>query len=191
VTYRYDTRSRLERIERAASPNVEYAYTTSGKLSGVTVGSRSVAYGYDLDDHVKSVTGPAGATTVIEWEPGGVLPLAIHDGTLYQRRCYDSAGRLKELLNATSPVSCGDVGPAIVAGFQYTYGDGRGNRTSEVAFGQGSSETIQYGYDAADRLTGVQYPGRAVVYQLAGDGTRLGEKRRRPRRCSGRAGSTP
>ena len=51
--------------------------------------------------------------------------------------------------------------------------DARGNRTSETYTSQGTSETTLYGYDAADRLTGVQYMERAVVYQLAKDGTRL------------------
>jgi RHS repeat-associated protein len=39
-------------------------------------------------------------------------------------------------------------------------------------------ETTKYGYDQADRLLGVGYgDGSAVLYKLAGDGTRKGEKK--------------
>jgi len=155
---------------------VSYEYTDSPKQSGITTpGSGSVTYEYSATtDRVEQVTGPAGTTTV-EWEAGGERPEVIRDGNLYQRRCYDGAGRVTEVLNATEDVACGEMGERVVAGFQYGY-DGRGNRTSELAFGAAGTRLTAYGYDAADRLTGVQYPGQAVVYQLAGDGTRLAEK---------------
>ncbi|WP_163787657.1 RHS repeat domain-containing protein, partial [Myxococcus vastator] len=62
--------------------------------------------------------------------------------------------------------------------FSYEY-DGRDNRLSEIVDRQGAEtvETTRYGYDAADRLTGVRYPdGKSVIYSLSNDGSRLAEK---------------
>jgi RHS repeat-associated protein len=66
----------------------------------------------------------------------------------------------------------------ILARYEYTY-DERNNRKTELYSDErATGELTSYGYDAADRLVGVQYPsGETVLYGLAGDGSRVCEKR--------------
>jgi RHS repeat-associated protein len=175
-----DPRGLLTRIERDGAPSVVYGRRpTSGDVESVTVGSSSVTYGFDGFGRVSSIDGAAG-TVSVGWEAGGARIESLSGGGLHEKRCYDGAGRLTEVLNATSAVLCGAVGPELVAGYVYRYqGDAgaRGNRTSETIYTEGAApQTTTFGYDAADRLTGVQYPDRAVLYRLAADGTRLAEK---------------
>jgi RHS repeat-associated protein len=135
-------------------------------------------YGYDEFARVSSVSGPAG-TVNVGWEEGGARLRTLQGGGVYERRCYDGSGRLTEVLTGTSDVACGTTSSSLIAGYVYRYGGAagaRGNRTSQTFMSAGPSETTTYGYDEADRLTGVQYPGRATVYRLGADGTRLGEK---------------
>jgi RHS repeat-associated protein len=174
TVYTHDERGFVKTVERDSSPTVSYGYRVSGKISSVTAGATTVTYGYDAQERVSSVTGAAG-TVSVGWEPGGERLETLSGPAAYQRRCYDGVGRLTQVLNDASPVACGSTSPTLLAGYVYGY-DGRGNRTSETYSSQGTSELTSYGYDASDRLTGVQYMDRAVVYQLARDGTRLAEK---------------
>jgi RHS repeat-associated protein len=157
---------------------VTYGYDSStGRLTSVASPSGTVSYGYDGSgmQRLNQVSGPQGSTQV-GWYPGGELA-TLTTGSYQELRCYDGAGRIAEVQNGTGWLSCGSRSSGVVAGYVYGY-DGRGNRTSEEYFtGTGGSESTTYGYDSADRLTGVQYGSLAVLYGLAGDGTRLGEKR--------------
>jgi RHS repeat-associated protein len=173
--YVHDGRGLLLSVERTGAPEVGYGYRASGELASMSASGQTVSYGYDGMERVSSVTGPAG-TVNVGWETGGVRLETLSGPSLCQRRCYDDSGRLTEILNATGPVACGDTGPTLLAGYVYDHVNGR--LTSETYLSQGGPpEVTSYGYDAAIRLTGVQYPDHAELYQLAGDGTRLGEKR--------------
>lgn len=183
VAFFYDSRSLLQRIERGGNDVVDYDYTPSGQRWHVRVGPvgapRTVTYGYDAKDRISQVISSRGMMQV-GWEPGGGGLQMLSDSTLVQRRCYDGVGRLRAIVNAApgSSADCDNPPADALAYFQYTY-DARGNRRTETAGGGGypSSGLTMYGYDGADRLTGVRYPdGRVVLYSLAGDGTRLGEK---------------
>ncbi|XXF81065.1 RHS repeat-associated core domain-containing protein [Myxococcaceae bacterium GXIMD 01537] len=182
VGFSYDARNLLTSITRGGEEPVSYGYTASGQREFVKVGSSAanlVSYGYDAKGRLNLVTSARGLTQV-EWEPwGGNLQL-VSDTTLVQRRCYDGVGRMTAIVNAPggSAADCASPPANAFASFKYTY-DARGNRLTENSGGTGypSTGTTTYGYDAADRLTGVRYPtGDAVLYALAADGTRLGEK---------------
>ncbi|WP_234945298.1 RHS repeat-associated core domain-containing protein [Anaeromyxobacter sp. Fw109-5] len=79
--------------------------------------------------------------------------------------------------NVAAGESC-ELSESPLARYRYGY-DERGNRTSEEYTGETVTvpELTSYGYDRADRLTGVAYAdGTAKLYQLGGDGSRLAEK---------------
>ncbi|RKH35806.1 RHS repeat-associated core domain-containing protein [Corallococcus sicarius] len=176
--YTYDARRLLTRQERGAEA-VDYTYRPSGQRLTVTSPAGMVTYGYDALERLGTATGPAG-TTEFEWEAGGGRLLAVKGGGLVERRCYEGRGRLRAVLNASTDADCATL--ALATGlkslFEYTY-DARGNRTAEDSRDEtaGALKRTEYGYDGADRLTGVKYEdGRAVLCHLAADGTRLGEK---------------
>lgn len=103
----------------------------------------------------------------------------LSGGGLTEARCYDGRGWVTQVANvegdAPEAEVCGSVAEPLQA-FAYEY-DGRGNRTRETWTSGVVSEQTTYAYDLADRLTGVAYPsGPTVLYDLAADGTRLGEK---------------
>lgn len=186
--YAYDARGLLTSVVRGAD-TVTYGYTASGQREWMTVSSgaslpRTVHYSYDARSRLSGIV-PSDASrgsTSVTWEPGGERVRLISDNVLVQQRCYDGAGRIKAVINApggSSPDCDNPFGNAIAA-YTYTY-DGRGNRLTEEA--RGSSVTVpgvtRYGYDEADRITGVRYPdpdATAVLYSLGTDGTRQGEK---------------
>ncbi|MFP2929566.1 RHS repeat domain-containing protein [Pyxidicoccus sp. 3LG] len=177
-TFTYDARRLLESVRRG-SDVVSFAYTDSGQRRSVARAAETVRYEYDNRGRLSGITSPAGSMGV-EWEAGGKRLLAVTGGRLTERRCHDGRGRLTRVINAEDPVDCDN--PGTVSGlhsrFDYAY-DGRGNRVRET-YRDGqltSDEVTTYGYDAADRLTGVRYPdGVAQLYKLSGDGTRLEEK---------------
>ncbi|RKH26542.1 RHS repeat protein, partial [Corallococcus sicarius] len=176
--YTYDARRLLTRQERGAEA-VDYTYRPSGQRLTVTSPAGMVTYGYDARERLETATGPAG-TTEFEWEAGGGRLLAVKGGGLVERRCYEGRGRLRAVLNASTDADCATLAlaPGLKSLFEYTY-DARGNRTAEDYRDEtaGALKRTEYGYDGADRLTGVKYEdGRAVLYHLAADGTRREEK---------------
>ncbi|RJS18828.1 hypothetical protein DRW03_24520 [Corallococcus sp. H22C18031201] len=179
--YTYDARGRLRSQSRNAEV-VTFGYSASGQRNSVTSLAGSVGYEFDSLDRIKKVTGPAGEST-LEWESGGARLLSVKGGGVVERRCYDARGRMSGILNGTRDAACGALRTASgrYSLFEYEY-DGRGNRLKETYQGAGTgTEVTEYGYDAADRLAGVRNPdGKAVLYRLAADGTRLQEKETAP-----------
>jgi|GEM_PF-3156762 len=199
-TYRFDSRGRLDRIVRGKDALtdkedwIEYAYVPGSDLvhrrtSGLLVdGARlEEEFGYDDLARVNVVrtftSGALESTRTVAWEPGGARLSRVADSAVIERKCYDGRGWLSSI-RATAPsadVDCNQSASAPKLAFHYTY-DVRGNRIREDAQlpdAQNAlvNEPTEYGYDLADRLTGVRYPGgAAVLYKLAADGTRLGAR---------------
>jgi RHS repeat-associated protein len=174
--YGYDARSRLTSISRTggSGPNttVSYSYTASGQRSTVTSPSGMLTYDYDGLDRLKSVVSSQGPAVTVKWEPGGGLLTEVSGNGVTERYTYDGAG------NVRSITALQGGGISQLTRYEYDY-DGRGNRLEERYQGPvgAAVEVTQYGYDLADRLTGVRYPsGQAELYALAPDGTRLFEK---------------
>jgi RHS repeat-associated protein len=187
----YDSRGLLSSVVRGADA-VTYGYTASGQRERVKVDdgagtTRSVHYIYDVKNRLHRIdrtpSDAARGQTAVEWEPGGERLTLISDGALVQRRCHDSTGRIKTVINAPpgATVDCNAPFANALAAYTYTY-DARGNRLAEETRGSDIEVpgVTRYGYDGADRLTGVRYPqspeDRTVLYSLGTDGTRLGEK---------------
>jgi RHS repeat-associated protein len=177
TSYEYDPVGRIQKITRG-SAEVSYEYTASSQRASVTSPSAVTTYGYDGLDRLQTVTSTQGPSATYEWEPGGEHLLSLQSGGLVERRCYDGKGRVRQVVHASGDALCSGSLPAgLVSGYAYEY-DERGNRTSETyADGFRTPVTTWYGYDQADRLTGVVGPGSgATFYRIAGDGSRLGEK---------------
>lgn len=83
---------------------------------------------------------------------------------------------MRALFAGETFVSCGDPVGAL-ASHSYRY-DARGNPIEETWSAGPARETVQYGYDAADRLIHVGFgPGETISYSLGADGSRLAETR--------------
>jgi hypothetical protein len=136
----------------------------------------STAYEYD-----GTATTPAGQATY-RYHGDGLLAGASLPNGLEEARCYDPAGRVTAIVTASGTIggACPDAA-GMVSRFDYGY-DANGNRTLQwerrTAPGSasiGEVEETRYGYDALDRLVGVGYPDRTVLYQLDAVGNRVGE----------------
>jgi RHS repeat-associated protein len=177
TSYEYDPVGRIQKTTRG-SAEVSYKYTASSQRARVTSPSAVTTYGYDGLERLQTVTSTQGPSVTYEWEPGGEHLLSLQSGGLVERRCYDGKGRARQVVHASGDAPCSGSLPAgLVSGYAYEY-DERGNRTSETyADGFRMPVTTWYGYDQADRLTGVVGPGSgATFYRIAGDGSRVGEK---------------
>ncbi|MET0404199.1 MAG: RHS repeat-associated core domain-containing protein, partial [Cystobacter sp.] len=166
--YEYDARSRLVSSARGRD-SVTYSYTSSGRKQTVTSPSGTVRYTYDPQDRVQSLTSSQGASVTVEWEPGGRLSRVSGNGVVEQYAYYGH-GRIR------SVSAMRDANP--LTRYEYTYDD-RGNRLEERYTERTAPvpEVTRYGYDLADRLTGVGYAsGVAELYALGGDGSRREEK---------------
>ncbi|ABS26527.1 CARDB domain-containing protein [Anaeromyxobacter sp. Fw109-5] len=183
ISFAYgDDRRLLTGITRGAQ-TVSYARTASGQLDSVTsrdsVSSPAETIDYDYDptfDRLQTIASGSRSTT-LTWEAGGDRLLDVADGVLHECRRYDERGRVMLVSNVAAGESC-ELSESPLARYRYGY-DERGNRTSEEYTGETVTvpELTSYGYDRADRLTGVAYAdGTAKLYQLGGDGSRLAEK---------------
>ncbi|KFE70050.1 polymorphic toxin-type HINT domain-containing protein [Hyalangium minutum] len=168
--YDYDGRSRLISMRRG-SEEISYTYTESGQKRTVTSPSGTLRYEYDAQDRVRRIESSQGPVVAVGWEPGGLLSEVSGNGVV-ERYAYWGHGLIRSIASQWDGPSAGTL--------RYEYGyDVRGNRLEEryTAPGATAFEVTQFGYDAADRLTGVRYPtGEAELYLLAADGSRLEEK---------------
>lgn len=173
--YEYDARSLLTTMRRTSSQGsdvVSYTYTAGGRRQTVTSPSGTVHYGYDAQGRVKTLESSQGPSVTVGWEPGGLLSEVSGNGVV-ERYAYWGHGLIRSVASEWAGPTAGSQR------YEYTY-DARGNRQEEryTAPGAQAAEVTRYGYDAADRLTGVRYPsGEAELYALGGDGSRLEEKR--------------
>jgi RHS repeat-associated protein len=217
ATYGYDAADELTSITYAnpgtgfaVSPNVSYVYDADGHRTSMTDGtgttsysrdtlervqsttngaSSVIAYAYDLDNEVTSITYPGrnqaitqtwdgagressvadwlGHTTTFSYDADGNLTTEALPNTTTISSSYDSADEListKDALNSTPSNP--------FASLNYTY-----NADSQVQTESGSglpAPTSQsYSYDQVDRLTSSS--SAAYGYAVSGDPTQLGQ----------------
>ncbi|RYZ43808.1 MAG: hypothetical protein EOO71_01945, partial [Myxococcaceae bacterium] len=195
-TFEFDDRHRLTKVIRG-SDAVSYAYWADRDLVKRQTSQRgseperAMEFDYDTLSRPKEIRTYEGPTLRskrgISFEAGGERLSRIEDdgtlGSTSERYCYDGRGWLTSIRGTlrTDTVDCGQssaMPPLTLFGYEY---DGRGNRLTESFRGNATgSVTVvtSYGYDGADRLTGVRYPdAKGVLYRLSPDGLRLGEKR--------------
>lgn len=175
--FEYDARNRPTRVQRG-SHLVEYSYQDTGSRSvRVTSPGGNSTYSFDALGRLNRVQSSQGPTATIGWEPGGSRMETVVGSDVFERYCHDGAGRIASVTAASTDLGCISSGAGeVFTRFEYGY-DEHGNRTEERSFESGANAVTAYGYDVAGRLTGVRYPdGKGVLYRLAPDGTRLGEK---------------
>ncbi len=173
----YDAQDRI-RTHSDGSGLITYGYHNSGALQSLQAPAGLVQYGVDELQRLDTVTLADGRILTITWEAGGKRLLSLGDHKIKQSYCYDARGRTVSVTHAATQENCTTPSASPLLRYNYSYSD-RDNRLSETVGQPGSDfiETTQYGYDAADRLTGVRYPGGdSVLYQLSRDGSRKAEK---------------
>ncbi|MCE9670034.1 DUF6531 domain-containing protein [Myxococcus stipitatus] len=177
---KYDARDRLW-VVSSENKSVTYGYHDSNALRSIQSPAGTVNYGVDGLQRLSRVTLADGTSLDMEWEPGGGRVLTIGNQALKHSYCHDGRGRLVSVTHDAQAEICPTPIGAPRLRYQYTY-DERDNRLAEVVDRNepgmsGEQDATQYGYDAADRLTGVRYgSGESVLYRLAPDGARRGEK---------------
>lgn len=178
----YDGQSRLATIGSDSSDTISYHYHNSGVLLSVQAPSGTVNYDVGALQRLSKVTLADGRQLDVGWEAGGSRVAFVGDDALKHSYCYDNRGRISSVTHDARLEDCDSAISSPYLRYSYTY-DNRGNRLTEVvdrtpAGMPTSTETTSYGYDAADRLTGVTYPeGNSVLYALHNDGSRKAEKK--------------
>ncbi len=140
----YDAAGRVVAVADATGATTARAYDVVGRVTQVTGPTgATTAYGYDASGNLDTSTAPGGAVTHYTYDVGG-NPVSKTDalGRVTERR-YNSAGQLVSL-TAPSGTATADEGDGVV----------------------------RYAYDAAGRVTGVEYAGATpdltFTYTLAG-----------------------
>ncbi|WP_217442129.1 RHS repeat domain-containing protein [Myxococcus sp. CA039A] len=181
----FDGLNRLKEELRYDGKRVDYGYDAKGNRQQVEdADGVATVYVYDALDRVRTATLGAAVTTYAYW-PDGLLKGTNYPNGVEERRCYDTAGRLTDVVTAKGAISdaC-DTSAAVVSRYGYGY-DANSNRssqteqrTSPTTQALGAAESTTYGYDALDRLVGVKYPeGQATLYRPDAVGNRLGERK--------------
>nr|WP_306465619.1 RHS repeat-associated core domain-containing protein [Corallococcus exiguus] len=180
-TLQYDSQDRLVSSDSNGADMVSYGYHDSGALKSVTSPSGTVKYGVGALQRLNLVTLADNTELTVRLEAGGKRVAMVGNAALKHTYCYNRRGSLASVTHDAREENCSGFVSAPSLRYRYTY-DEQGNRLTEVVDrflpgSPGSTETTQYGYDAADRLTGVAYPdGQSVLYALNKDGSRYAEK---------------
>jgi RHS repeat-associated protein len=145
-TYTYDAANRLTGVTRGTN-TFSYAYNLAGNLTSRTYpDATATTYAYDNDGRLSSATSGGASTTYAYDAAANLTQTTLPSGNGYvETRTYDRAGRLTDVKNAKAG--------ATLSEFAVTM-DAAGNPTTIVRSGAVSSTTT-YGYDVNDRLTSV------------------------------------
>ena len=143
--YAYDSDGRLTSVTDVNGATISYSYDALGRKQRVTVPSGSTEYDYDEFGRLTSVTAPSGAETRYTYdEHGNKASMIYPNGTLTEYG-YD---HLNRLISVETRGISGD----LLASYRYTL-NAKGQRTHvEERVGTQLVRTIDYTYDAADRL---------------------------------------
>ncbi|MHB8857268.1 MAG: DUF7948 domain-containing protein [Bellilinea sp.] len=159
--YLYDEMGRLTQVDYFNGQRVNYTYRADGLQQTVVDGRGTTNYAHDNQDRLIGITQPDGQVVSYSYDAAGNrLSMTTPAGTIYYS--YDGAGQLASVTGASGAVS------------SYTY-DAAGLRTQLVL---PNGVTIDYSYDALDRLTGIdQHLGVTTLasydYTLDPAGNRL------------------
>jgi RHS repeat-associated protein len=147
-TSSYDNANRLTGVTRGTD-SFSYAYDLAGNITSRTYpGASAVTYSYDNDERLSSLTASGNTTGYGYDAAGNVTTTTLPSGNGYvETRVYDRTGRLTEVRSANATSTLSDFSSTL---------DPVGNPTTITRAGS-ISETATYGYDANDRLTSVCY----------------------------------
>jgi RHS repeat-associated protein len=145
-TYTYDAANRPTGVTRGTN-TFSYAYDLAGDVTTRTYpDGTATTYGYDNDGRLASATS-GGVTTAYAYDAASnLVTTTLPSGNGYvETRTYDRAGRLTDVKNAKAGSTLSEFAMTM---------DAVGNPTTIVRSGAVSSTTT-YGYDTYDRLTSV------------------------------------
>jgi len=185
VTLRqFDGLDRLKTETRYDGQVTAYGYDPKGNRLSVTDRDLvATTYTFDALDRIFTAVLPDGTVTY-SYYPDSLLKGISRPNGVNEKRCYDAANRLLQILTARGTMAddCTTAAP-VLSRFTYSY-DNNGNRLQEVQQRTDpatqtlrAAETTLYGYDDLNRLTGVRYPDtRGLLYRLDPVGNRTGER---------------
>ena len=158
TTYAYDLANQLTEVKRPEGEVWKYGYDARGNRSS-TLDPRGneTTYGYDLLDRMSEAKEPLSVTTKYGYDANGDLTEVTDPRGNTTSYSYDGLSRPTEIaqpLEKTTTYTydgAGNVLSRTTALGTLEYGYDAANRLTSVASGE--SALAVYGYDAADRLT--------------------------------------
>jgi RHS repeat-associated protein len=173
TTFVYDDADRLVSQTDPLDNEVVTDYDLVGNVLSVTDPNlNATTYTYDDANHLLTVTDADAGVTGYGYDEAGNLVLRIDANDHETAYEYDLAGRLT---NVTDPLlnewvtDYDDVGNLIsridANGDETTYAYDELNRLIEIAYEDTSTPTVEYAYDAEDRMIEMVDGGGTMVYE--------------------------
>ncbi|MGE5335868.1 MAG: right-handed parallel beta-helix repeat-containing protein, partial [Nitrososphaerota archaeon] len=139
TTYAYDLANRLTEVKRPEGGVWKYGYDARGnRTSAVEPRGNETTYEYDLLNRMTKASEPLEATSEYGYDANGELTSVKDPRANTTSYAYDKLGRLTEIAQPLAKTT------------SFTY-DAAGNLLSRAT----ALGTLEYGYDAADRLTSI------------------------------------
>lgn len=137
----YDQRDRLLSSTEPDGTIISYTYDSAGDCTTVTTPAGTTSYTFDALGHELTVTDPNGEVTTYTYDAAGNLIRTILPNGIVETRSYDDLNRLTFLQDVSNST--------VVASYTYTLG--LTGLIEKVIENWG--RTVEYTYDALDRLT--------------------------------------
>jgi RHS repeat-associated protein len=156
TTYVHNAAGELTAVEYGSEPtkDVEYGYDAIGRRTSMSDATGESIAEYDSLGRLTATTGGNGDTTEFDYDLAGNQIAITYPNSKTVNREYDSANRLESVSDWLSNTTS----------FAY---DADSNLTS-TTFPAGTGNIDEYGYDRADRISGVQMKkGSTAVAALA------------------------
>jgi RHS repeat-associated protein len=187
TTYTYDAANELTEINRPDTSNLYNAYWPDGSLETQKDGASNVTtYTYDPLGRLSVTQDPKLRATHYTYDGVGNLTKVVDPELQSTTYGYDTANELCWKMTAVATGTCSSP-PTGATTFSYdadgqrlTMADGTGTTTLVwdslhrlTSKQNGALQTMSYGYDLADNLTSIIYPGPHTVMRVYDDSGRL------------------
>ncbi len=140
TTYGYDLANQLIEVDRPEGETWQFGYDSRGNRSTmVDPRGNETTYEHDLLDRMTEADEPLSVTTEYSYDAGGNLTSVIDPRGNATSYAYDKLGRLTEIAQPLEKQTA------------FTY-DAVGNEVTKTT----AAGSLEYGYDAANRLTSIE-----------------------------------
>jgi len=166
-TFTYNDQNRLVQSREPNGNTVDYSYDDAENITGITLTvARAVYqshYTYDANDRVTSITEYGNNTLNFSYGANDRLNSLVYPNGIQEDISYDAANKVTEVKHSTTSGT-------VILQENYTY-DGEGNKLTVT---DKNNKTVQYTYDALNRLTSETdpYTGEKTVYEYDPAGNR-------------------